>query len=417
MVCRFVSLSLTLALLMPLARSIFAEEVFGSAQGTVELKVFVPAEVKVLRGIILHVANYKLNPQDRWAEMCRAMNLAHVVLSMNMKENNRPAKMRKALDDALPQLAAASGHPELVNLPIMGTGHSAGGMVIQVLSPAPARMLTNCVSCSWVADSEKMPPEAAATPMLFTLGAIPDDFKMLPDIESHFLPARKKGLPWGLAVQWGCAHDFGNSACLFVSWIEGMLAARVATDWNPLSGPVKLRDVKQEDGWLGDRASTEGNFATIGSWADYKGDKATASWFPNRAVASVWRALMSKDAPVTLEAATPDGKAKLPQPSPKAERGMLLEPGVVVRLSAALNDGFTITKVEFFEKDALLGEAAQAPWQWFWKDIPQGPHVIYARWTTAEDKQGVTNPALLVVRKHGVAQPQKDESRPEDNKK
>ncbi|MCY3019342.1 MAG: hypothetical protein NTW87_09995 [Planctomycetota bacterium] len=417
MVYGFVGISLSLALAMPPGRVVFGEEVFGSAQGTVELKVFVPAEEKMLRGIILHVANYKLNPQDRWAEICRAMNLAHLVVSMNMKENNRPAKMRKALDDGLPQLAAASGHPELVDLPIMGTGHSAGGMVIQVLSPAAARMLTNCVSCSWIADSEKIPPEAAATPMLFTLGAIPDDFKMLPDIESHFLPARKKGLPWGLAVQWGCAHDFGNSACLFVPWMEAIFAARVPTDWNPLAGPVKLRDVKQEDGWLGDQASTQGNFAAIESWADYNGDKAAASWFPNRAVASVWRALMSKDAPATLEAATLDGKAKLPPFSPKAERGMLLEPGADMLLSVALNNGFPATKVEFFEKDALLGEAVHAPWQWTWKSIPQGPHVICAQWTTAEGKQGVTNPALFVVRKHAVAQPQTDEARPEDNKK
>jgi len=253
--------------------------------------------------------------------------------------------------------------------------------------------------------------------MCFTIGAVPDDFKMLPDIESHFLPARRKGLPWGLAVQWGCAHDFGNSACLFVPWVEAVVAARVPTDWNPLAGPVKLRDVKQEDGWLGDRASTEGNFATVEPWADYKGDKAAASWLPNRAVASVWRALMSKDAPVTLEAATLDGKAKLLPFSPKAERGALLEPGAEMLLSVALNDGFTVTKVEFFEEDRLLGKAAQAPWQWTWKNISQGPHVVYAQWTTVEGKHGATNPALFVMRKHAVAQSQKDESRPEDNKK
>jgi hypothetical protein len=45
MVYRFVGLSLTLALAMPLGRVVSGEEVFGSAQGTVEIKVFVPAEV------------------------------------------------------------------------------------------------------------------------------------------------------------------------------------------------------------------------------------------------------------------------------------------------------------------------------------------------------------------------------------
>src|ERR1043165_9333843 len=387
------------ALLFAASLPAFAtEEVFNAPQGGVDVSLFIPAKTKVLRGVLLHVANYKLEADDRWAELCRSMNYAHMALSMNMKENNRPTKMRKALNAALKPLAEASSHPELPNLPYMGIGHSAGGMVIQVLSPTPERVVTHCVSCSWIADPAKLGADAAAAPHLFTLGAIPDAFKMLPDIESHFLPARKAGLPWGLAVQWECAHDFGQSATLFVPWMQAIAAARGPADWNPLTGPATLSSVKQESGWLGDRTTTSGNFAVIAPFNEFKGDKGDASWLPDQATACLWRAVMSKDAPVSLEAATSDGKEMLKAFDPKSERGMMIEPGAELVLSANVSDRISIKKIAFYEGATLLGESAQAPWQLTWKNIPQGAHAIYAQWTTTNDTLGVTTPALIVMK-------------------
>lgn len=371
--------------------------VLGTKVGTVDVQLFIPAEVKVLRGILIHAAHYKMNPRDRWAEVCRTLGFAHVALNINLKETNRPAKLRKGLDEGLKELAEKSGHPELLNLPFAGVGHSAGGMVSAVMLKTPERTLTTCVSCGWIADPAKLPPEAAAVPHAFTLGAIPDDFKMLPGIEANFLPARKAGRPWGLAVQWECAHDWGNSAAFFVPWIVAVCEMRLPKDWDPLAGPPKLLDVKEQDGWLGDRASVEGNFATVASWADYKGDKAQATWLPNRYVAFVWRAMMSKNSPVVLELAAADGSAKLAGYDPKADRTVMLNPGVDIVLSVTVKEGFGINRVAFYDGDVPLGEAAQAPWQFTWKNAARGPHVVFAQWTTTDGGQGVCNPALIVV--------------------
>lgn len=374
------------------------DAVLGTKVGTVDVQLFLPGGVKVLRGILVHAAHYKMSPTDRWAETCRTLGFAHAALNINLKETNRPAKLRKALDEGLKESAPKSGHPELLNLPFAGVGHSAGGMVSSVLLRTPERTLTTCVSCGWIADPAKLTPEAATVPHAFTLGAIPDDFKMLPGIEASFVPARKQGRPWGLAVQWGCAHDWGNSAALFVPWIVAVSEMRIPKDWDPLAGPPKLKDVRQEDGWLGDRSTVDGSFATIASWADYKGDKALATWLASRYVAFVWRAMMSKDSPVVLEAAAADGSAKVSTSDPKADHTMMLDPGTDLLLTASVREGFGIKTVLFFDGDRLLGEATKAPWQWTWKRATQGPHAVYAQWTVADGKQGVSSPALVVVR-------------------
>ncbi|HUT37196.1 MAG TPA: hypothetical protein VNE39_27190 [Planctomycetota bacterium] len=392
-----------------LSASAFAAEahqdiVLGTTVGTVDTQLFIPGGVKVLRGVLVHAAHYKLSATDRWAEVCRTLGFAHAALNINLKENNRPTKLRKALDEGLKEFAPKSGHPELPNLPFAGVGHSAGGMVSSVMLRTPERTLTTCVSCGWIADPAKLTPEAAAVPHAFTLGAIPDAFKMLPGIEERFLPARKQGRPWGLAVQWECAHDWGNSAAFFAPWLVAVCEMRIPKDWDPLAGPPKLKDVKQDDGWLGDRSTTEGNFATVASWADYQGDKALATWFPSRYVAFVWRAMMSKDPPVVLEAAAADGSAKVSTRDPKSDHTLMLNPGTDLLLTTSVKEGFSARTVSFFDGDRLLGEAGKALWQFTWKGAAQGPHAVFAQWTTPDGKQGVSHPALVVVRAKATKQ-------------
>ena len=158
--------------------------------------------------------------------------------------------------------------------------------------------------------------------------------------------------------------------------------------------------MKPEDGWLGDRSTVDGNYATIAAWAEYKGDRSAAAWFPDRAVAHVWRAWESKDAPVTLDAATADGAKKLPPWGPKVARDLMVDPGTDLVLSASVKPGTTVSKVAFYNVDARIGDAAVdgSGWRFTWKGPAPGFHVVYARWETADGKPGVGNPALVIVR-------------------
>src|SRR4051812_6592018 len=167
-----------------------ADVVLGTQVGTVDVRIFVPRQAAPARGLIVHAANYALKDDDRWAELCRQMRFAHVAMNIPnvQKATNRHQALAKALEQGLAEFAAKSGHPELTRLPTVGTGHSAGGLVTGVLLRDPGRTITNCVDCGWVMDPSKLAPEAARVPALFTMGAVPDDFKMLPSIEADFEP-------------------------------------------------------------------------------------------------------------------------------------------------------------------------------------------------------------------------------------
>jgi hypothetical protein len=369
--------------------------------GNVDVRIFIPRQADRVRGLIVHAANYGLKSDDRWAELCRQHHFAHLAMNIPnvQKANNRGQALTKGMEQGLTEFAGKSVHPELTHLPLVGTGHSAGGLVTGVLLKTPERTLTNTIDCGWVMDPAKLSPEAAAVPALFTMGAVPDEFKMLPSIEQNFEPARKKGSPWAVGVQWGCAHDFGNSATLQIAWIDAIIRARLPADSSAAAAPPKLRETKLEDGWLGDRATIESNFATISSFADYKADRSVASWFPNRRVACVWRAWESKDSPVTLEAATADGAQKLPAFAPKASRDLQIDPKVDLILSATAKGNTAAKKITFYDGDQAIGQgAATDGWRFTWKLPAVGFHFIYAQWETADGKIGVSNPAMIIVR-------------------
>ncbi len=375
--------------------------------GPVDVGLFIPADTKPLRGLYVHAAHYRIKSTDRWAEASRAIGFGHIALNINLKLNNRPKKLRKGLDEALKEFAAKTGRSELTHLPMIGMGHSAGGMVVPVLLASPERAITTCVSCGWITDPKKLKPADKSMPMLFTLGAIPDAFKMLPGIESRFLPARREGLAWGLGLQWGCAHDFANSATLFIPWCEAVSAMRLPK-YAPRSGrPVKLRDVQLSDGWLGQWPTIETNLATVAPYRDYKGDKTKTVWLPSRSVAFVWRAIQSKDPPVVLEASAKDSSAKLPKANPKSERQMTVAPGGSIVLRATVGKGVDISRIQYYDGDRPIGESTKAPWRFEWTQPPAGCRPVWAMWTSSDGKKGVSNPALIIVRRKALKEKKK----------
>jgi len=375
--------------------------------GPVDVGLFIPADTKPLRGLYVHAAHYRIKADDRWAEASRAIGFGHIALNINLKLNNRPKKLRKGLDDALKEFAAKTGRSELSHLPMIGVGHSAGGMVVPVLLASPERAITTCVSCGWITDPKKLKPADKSVPMLFTLGAIPDAFKMLPGIESRFIPARSDGLAWGLALQWGCAHDFANSAALFIPWSQAIAAMRLPKYPPRSGGPVKLRNVKLSDGWLGQSPKIKTNLAVVARYNEYKGDKTKAVWLPNRSVAMVWRAMQSNDPPIILQASSGDGSAKLPKANPKSERQMTIPPGGSIILQATIRRGFGVSKLEYYDGDRLIGQATKAPWRVDWTQAPAGPRAVWAMWTSSDGKKGVSNPALILVRPKALKEKQK----------
>ena len=374
-------------------------EVFSTEVEGVDVKIFVPEEVKVFRGALLHSANASFKTKGRWAELCKTQKWVHVVTTMKnvRSQGNRGPRLHQAAVEGLQQCGRAMEHPELAHAPLIGVGHSAGGLVTRVLDREPQRAVTYAIDCSWVVKPESVSEEFARVPAMFTMGELPDAFKMLPAIQSAYEPAREKGLPWGLGLQPGCKHDWGNAGTMMVPFIKGVAEFRIPDDWDPRSGPAKLVDMKQEDGWLGDRSTMGSHMATVASWAEYEGDKSAAAWFPDRATAYVWRAWCSKFPPVQLNAKTTDGSAKLAVYKKRSGVSMYPAAGKPIELGVVLEEGTELESVRYFSGDKLIGESKAAPWTAQWKSPPVDLHAVFVEWTLEDGTTGVSNPGLITV--------------------
>ncbi len=356
-----------------------------------------PAESKPVRGIIVHGPNMARRPSPRWTALCRNLHFAHLVVSIDLKRTNRPRRLRENIVASLEYLAKLLHRPELATVPFAATGHSAGGMTLNALAPFESRLLTGANDCSWVYSRKNQQAEAhmLKTPLLFTIGAIPDAFKMIPAIAASYDPARKEGAVWALGFEWGKAHSYANAGTLYASWFKAIAKLRV--DPNQ---PESMRPVKLSDGYLGSREDWDTPYVTIAPYAKYVGDQSKAVWLPNRAFASTWRAYQSKSSPWQLTAETADGEAKLPPFKPGTGRQIEIAAGSSTRLGVTglpAKQNKPLGQVRYFHDDRVVAQAASAPWTAIWKSVPQGSHAVHAEWTAADGTVGVSNPALIVA--------------------
>lgn len=364
------------------------DQILKTQVGPVDVEMLIPKESRPVRGVLVHVFNYKLKPHDRWATLCREQQWVHINTVISRKANNRPQKIREAINASLEQFAKEANLPELVHVPRTGTGFSAGGMVVNVLEESPELMLTNAISCSWVRDPAKL-GEAATIPELFIIGAVPDGFKMLPAIEKFYEPAIADRRPWALGLQHGCKHTWANSGTLAVAWIQGIVKLRYPTEFDPTQA-VKLKDVSFDEGWLGDRTTINGQFATVTPAHEYKGDPKFATWFPDRATAFVWRAWQTKKSPADLSVKADDGTS-LPPFNPQKSFGMSVVPNTELVLGVAPRSESKFQSVRYYHGDTLIGEATESPWEIKWTSERVGCYAVWAQY----DDAAVTNPALI----------------------
>lgn len=375
------------------------KDVFRTTIEGIDVQVYVPGRVDVFCGALLHSANTKLKTSGRWAALCKSQRWVHVVTTMSKvrSQGNRGPRLHRAAMEGLKQCAIEIEHPELAHAPLIGVGHSAGGLVTRVLDREPQRTVTYCVDCSWVVKPESVSDPFLAVPAMFTMGELPYAFKMLPAIDESYWPARKQGLTWGLGLQPGCKHDWGNAGTMMVPFIKAVAKARIPADWNPTQGPVALKELNQEQGWLADPATMGSHWATVSAWKDYQGDRSKAIWLPDQATAFVWRAWCAKFPPVQLNAKTVDGSTQLTVYQNRKGVSMCPPAGKAIELGVVLQDDVQLERVRFYSGDVLIGEATSAPWVSLWKSPPVDQHAVYVHWTLDDGSEGVSNPGLITV--------------------
>jgi pimeloyl-ACP methyl ester carboxylesterase len=178
---------------------------------------------------------------------------------------------------ALDTLARRSGHPEIKTIPWALWGHSGGAMWITAMTGKYPERVAVGVAQSCGTDVANV-AAALKVPVLHHNG-IGDACHNGP----YFINGRAKGALWAFAVNAGSAgHGTGNMRTIAIPWIDFALAARLPEVAGSPASLMKPMDTT--NAYLGDTATH-----AIAPAAAYTGNKQIAAWFPNRAMAILWR--------------------------------------------------------------------------------------------------------------------------------
>jgi len=294
----------------------------GELSYPVNYTIWIPPDVKTLRGVIVHqhgcgegscksglTGAYDLH----WQALAKQHGCA--LLSPSYEQPDKAdcqmwCDPRNGSDPAfqkcLVDLGAKSGHSELAKVPWAlwghsGGGHWAGGMVLLHPDRVAAAWLRSGVPLLKEDPNRKgikahtLTDAALKVPMMCNLGTkegvtVKDkNFAgVWPANEVFFNEVRGKGGLVGVAVDPLSSHDCGNQRYLAIPWLDACLSARL-----PKTAGDPLQSMPLDKTWL---APVLGGEAVPA--AKHSGEPLKAAWLPNEAIAKAWMEYV-KDTKVT----------------------------------------------------------------------------------------------------------------------
>ncbi|MEI7687236.1 MAG: hypothetical protein WCL32_19635 [Planctomycetota bacterium] len=278
----------------------------------VNFTLWIPKDVKTLRGVIVHqhgcgegscksglTGAYDLH----WQALAKKHDCALLSPSYEQPDksdcqmwcdprNGSDAAFQKCLVD----LAAKTGHAELPTVPWAlwghsGGGHWAGGMALLHPDRVAAAWLRSGVPLV-KADPKrtgistyKVSDAVLQVPLMCNRGTkegVTDKASRFagvwPANEIFFNELRSKGGLIGVAVDPFSSHECGNQRYLAIPWFDACLSARL-----PKTAGAPLRAMPTDGAWLATVTGLEAVPA-----AQFSADPLKAGWLPNEAIAKAW---------------------------------------------------------------------------------------------------------------------------------
>lgn len=354
------------------------DPVLGGPRDKVSVSVWIPDGVKTVRGGICNPFSKGDEVGKHWQAACRHWQFAYVQVDFDAVKKEEFGLLATGLTD----LAKKTGHPELEHLPLCFTGMSrGGGMSMQLAELMPDRTIACAPVCLEVG------PGSEATrrvPVMTVFGE--KDGSQMEKLLAKLPAERQLGARFGIAVQWNRKHEFALANNLSFVFFDDVISRRLPKQ--PVADkPTPIVDISLESGWLGDPGTwdKDGKLPTIAAWKEYKGDRATACWFPTQRSAAVWQAFVgaSKDVTVTEPPGLGDKQPFILQSAKKP---------VTVKLT--LGDGVKPARVVLWDADQRLAEKTEGPWT-FEVSLKPGIHALIA--TVEDGGRRTSRPHTIVV--------------------
>lgn len=355
-----------------------SDPVLGGPRDKVSISVWIPDGVKVARGGICNPFAKGDDVSKHWRAACRHWQFAYVQVDFDGVKKDEFDLLTKGLTD----LATKLEHPELEHLPLCFTGMSrGGGMSMQLAEMIPQRTIASAPVCLEVG------PGSEATrriPVMTVFGE--KDGSQMERLLTKLAAERQQGARFGIVVQWNRKHEFALANNMSFVFFDDVQSRRLPSQ--PVTKTTtSLADIPLTDGWLGDVGSWSktGTLPTIAAWADFKGNRDAACWFPTKRSAAVWQAFVGATKDVTI--------SEPPGLGDKQPFG-LHSAAKPVTVKLAIADSLKPQRVVLWDADQRLAEKSEAPWT-FEVSFKAGIHSLIA--TVEGDMRNSSRPHTIVV--------------------
>ena len=287
-----------LVFLAPIARGAVYDFAIGDP-GNRSLRLNIPDGLPVVRGILVFgngaggdVRSRATDPE--FVAFAESMGFAVLATSMwaNFAYGYTPSEY-SGWEYGLQQLAAMSGHPEIVRAPWLPFGMSNGGEMsygFNVL--APEKVIAMALNKASIVNNPLPDIAALRTPGLLVAGEL-DTPDRVSGIHDLYFNNRSRGALWAWATEQNIAHNTADSYELILPFMAEVQRMRYPAGVSPQYFAVYLYPVNEQDGWLTDPDSYMTGLARIAPYASYTGDRSVAGWLPDRRIAYIFRAFAS----------------------------------------------------------------------------------------------------------------------------
>jgi dienelactone hydrolase len=365
---------------LPLKTPRSRDPVLGGSRDKVFFSLWIPEGIKTVRGAMCNPFSKDEGVSKHWQAACRHWQFAYVQTDFDAVKKEEFVLLKTALAE----LAKKSGHPEIEHMPLCFTGMSrGGGMSMQLAELMPQRTIASVPVCLEVGPSSEA---TRRIPVMTVFGE--KDGKQMAQLLEKLPLARKELAQWAIAVQWGRGHEFGQANNLSFVFLDEVIARRLPKEPG-IEKLAALRDLPQEDGWVGDPSTwgMEGRRPTIQAWKAFKGEGEKVCWFPSQRAAAVWQAFVggTKDITISEPAGLGDGQPFASHPAAKA-----------VAVKVALAGKSNPEKVELWDAHQRLAERTDPPWS-FEVSLKPGIHALIVTAQEAGQPQRTSRPHTIVV--------------------
>lgn len=281
----------------------------GELRYAVNFTLWLPPEVKTIRGVIVHqhgcgsgackggeTAAYDLH----WQALARRWDCA-LLGPRYFQEDKQDCRLwcdprngsGAAFLRALSDLARKAEHPEIDRVPWCLWGHSGGGFWASLMQTAhPERIVaiwfrSGTAFATWEKGEipkPTIPPAAYGIPMMLNPGAKEKGDKRFngawTGAMDMFKAYRGHDAPVGFAPDPRTAHECGDSRYLAIPFFDACLEMRLPAPGAKTQG---LRPVNRAGAWLAPVLATD-----VTPAASFKGDVHDSVWLPDERVARAW---------------------------------------------------------------------------------------------------------------------------------